>query len=182
MTNKQSLSLTASRRAVLSVLQKAHGALGAYDIVSDLSAAWGRPVAPITVYRALDYLCAHGLVHKLAARNAYLACPFQQRPRGGMPEAAHACAHANDPAAALNEDHDQNHAGATQNGAQNITPHHHGALAFLVCSACARVIEVEDARCAHLLADICGANRFVQNAVCFEISGLCQHCHQSRSQ
>jgi Fur family zinc uptake transcriptional regulator len=30
--------------------------------------------APITVYRALDFLEAHGLVHKIESRNAFVAC------------------------------------------------------------------------------------------------------------
>jgi Fur family zinc uptake transcriptional regulator len=30
--------------------------------------------APITVYRALDFLMANGLVHRIESRNAYLAC------------------------------------------------------------------------------------------------------------
>ena len=30
--------------------------------------------APITVYRALDFLLAHGLVHMIDSRNAYVAC------------------------------------------------------------------------------------------------------------
>jgi len=30
--------------------------------------------APITVYRALDFLMENGLVHRIESRNAYLAC------------------------------------------------------------------------------------------------------------
>jgi Fur family zinc uptake transcriptional regulator len=33
----------------------------------------GRP-APITVYRALEFLMKQGLVHRIESRNAYLAC------------------------------------------------------------------------------------------------------------
>ena len=40
------------------------------------SSAWrigGRP-APITVYRALDFLRDNGLVHRIESRNAFVAC------------------------------------------------------------------------------------------------------------
>jgi Fur family zinc uptake transcriptional regulator len=47
--------------------------VGAYALLTRLSAAHGT-LAPPTVYRALDFLVAHGLAHKLATRNAYIAC------------------------------------------------------------------------------------------------------------
>jgi len=36
--------------------------------------------APITVYRALDFLMANGLVHRIESRNAYLACAHDHDP------------------------------------------------------------------------------------------------------
>ena len=41
----------------------------------------GRRLAPITIYRALDFLIAQGLAHRLASRNAYVACPHGHRPQ-----------------------------------------------------------------------------------------------------
>ena len=59
------------RRKVLEVLAASHKPLGAYEIMERA----GRPrPAPITVYRALDFLMANGLVHRIESRNAYLAC------------------------------------------------------------------------------------------------------------
>jgi Fur family transcriptional regulator, zinc uptake regulator len=40
----------------------------------ELIAADGSRPAPITVYRALDFLIEQGLVHRIESRNAYLAC------------------------------------------------------------------------------------------------------------
>jgi Fur family zinc uptake transcriptional regulator len=65
--------LTAQRREVLSCIAQSHQATGAYDIIDRMAATGGRP-APITVYRALDFLLAHGLVHKIESRNAFIAC------------------------------------------------------------------------------------------------------------
>ena len=66
--------LTERRRRVLEIVAESHAAIGAYDIIDRLAAAGGRP-APITVYRALDFLMTHGLVHRLASLNAYVGCP-----------------------------------------------------------------------------------------------------------
>jgi Fur family transcriptional regulator, zinc uptake regulator len=65
--------LTPLRRKVLSVLLGSHQPLGAYDIMERLAPGSPRP-APITVYRALDFLCENGFVHRIESRNAYLAC------------------------------------------------------------------------------------------------------------
>jgi Fur family zinc uptake transcriptional regulator len=65
--------LTPIRRHVLQALLASHKPLGAYEIIDALAEAMPRP-APITVYRALDFLMANGLVHRIESRNAYLAC------------------------------------------------------------------------------------------------------------
>ena len=65
--------LTPIRRQVLEALYETHRPLGAYD-VADRLAGGARRVAPITVYRALDFLMEQGLVHRLASRNAFVAC------------------------------------------------------------------------------------------------------------
>ena len=65
--------LTPMRRQVLKLLVASHKPLGAYEIM-DLVAAGGPRLAPITVYRALDFLIANGLVHRIESRNAFLAC------------------------------------------------------------------------------------------------------------
>ena len=64
--------LTPIRRKVLEVLLDASKPLGAYDL-ADVLASQGRRMAPITVYRALDFLIEQGLAYRLASRNAYIA-------------------------------------------------------------------------------------------------------------
>jgi len=64
--------LTPMRRHVLEALLGSHRPLGAYEIIERLA---GRgPPAPITVYRALDFLRDNGLVHRIESRNAFVAC------------------------------------------------------------------------------------------------------------
>ena len=70
---KRGERLTAMRRHGLEVLAASHKPLGAYEII-DLVAARGPRPAPITIYRALDFLTAQGFVHRIESRNAFLAC------------------------------------------------------------------------------------------------------------
>src|ERR1700722_12554645 len=69
--------LTPIRRHVLEALLASHKPLGAYEIIEYLaqhsSAEQNRP-APITIYRALDFLRDNGLVHRIESRNAFVAC------------------------------------------------------------------------------------------------------------
>jgi Fur family transcriptional regulator, zinc uptake regulator len=64
---------TPIRRQVLQALLSSHRPLGAYEVIDELAKSMPRP-APITVYRALDFLMENGLVHRIESRNAYLAC------------------------------------------------------------------------------------------------------------
>src|ERR1700744_3053540 len=64
---------TPIRRHVLQALLASHRPLGAYEGIDELAKSMPRP-APITVYRALDFLMANGLVHRIESRNAWLAC------------------------------------------------------------------------------------------------------------
>lgn len=74
--------LTPMRRKVLETLASSHKPLGAYEIIDAVAGAGPRP-APITIYRALDFLIANGLVHRIASRNAFLACG-QNHDRGAL--------------------------------------------------------------------------------------------------
>ena len=70
---ERSQRLTPIRRQVLEVLLESHNPLGAYEIM-DRAAARGPRPAPITIYRALDFLRENGLVHRIESRNAFVAC------------------------------------------------------------------------------------------------------------
>lgn len=68
------VTLTPSRQRVLDELCLAARPVGAYEMMDRLASANGKRPAPISVYRALDFLVDNGLVHRLASRNAFLAC------------------------------------------------------------------------------------------------------------
>jgi Fur family zinc uptake transcriptional regulator len=69
----RSQKFTPIRRQVLEALLSSHRPLGAYEVIDELAKHTTRP-APITVYRALDFLIENGLVHRIESRNAFLAC------------------------------------------------------------------------------------------------------------
>ena len=79
--------LTELRRQVLRLVLAAPHPLGAYALLDQLRAA--RPgAAPPTVYRALDFLQEHGLVHRVERLNAFVGC-------AGPAQHAH-CGHGHD--------------------------------------------------------------------------------------
>lgn len=70
--------LTAQRRRVLELVWSSHKPVGAYTLIDQL-AERGQRVAPPTVYRALDFLLANGLVHRIERLNAFVGCPAVDR-------------------------------------------------------------------------------------------------------
>jgi Fur family transcriptional regulator, zinc uptake regulator len=66
--------LTPLRKRVFAAVVAAKAPIGAYDIIDKLSEQDGTRAAPISIYRALDFLIEQSLVHRLASRNAFVAC------------------------------------------------------------------------------------------------------------
>jgi Fur family zinc uptake transcriptional regulator len=74
LCTRRGARLTRLRRRVLELVWQGHAAVKAYDILQELGGTAG-VAKPPTVYRALDFLIAHGLVHRLESLNAYVGCP-----------------------------------------------------------------------------------------------------------
>jgi Fur family transcriptional regulator, zinc uptake regulator len=74
LCRRDKISLTPGRRRILEILAREGRPLGAYEMIDRVAEATGKRPAPISIYRALDFLLENGLVHRLASRNAYLAC------------------------------------------------------------------------------------------------------------
>jgi len=69
----EGLRFTPVRRKVLEILLQEHRALGAYAILDRLREG-GFGSQPPVAYRALDFLVANGLAHKIERLNAFIAC------------------------------------------------------------------------------------------------------------
>lgn len=79
---EKGLRLTQLRKRVLELVWESHGPVKAYDILGKLDHK-GSAAKPPTVYRSLEFLTQHGLVHKLNSLNAYVGCSH--------PSKTHAC-------------------------------------------------------------------------------------------
>ena len=65
--------LTPLRRQVLEIIWESHAPLGAYDVLERMNVT-GERNAPPTVYRVLDFLMQHGLIHRIESLNAFVGC------------------------------------------------------------------------------------------------------------
>lgn len=65
--------LTPLRREVLALVLDSAKPAGAYDLLDQLRTSH-KGAAPPTVYRALDFLCEHGLIHKVERLAAFVGC------------------------------------------------------------------------------------------------------------
>ncbi len=75
--------LTRQRRRVLEIVASAAQPLGAYEILDALRDE--QPgAAPVTVYRALDFLLEQGLVHRLESLHSYIRCDHPDHPHPGQ--------------------------------------------------------------------------------------------------
>jgi Fur family zinc uptake transcriptional regulator len=73
--------LTPGRRRILDILCREGRPLGAYEMIDRVALATGKRPAPISIYRALDFLLENNLVHRLASCNSYLACAHDHAAR-----------------------------------------------------------------------------------------------------
>jgi Fur family zinc uptake transcriptional regulator len=74
LCGERALRLTPLREQVLQLVWQSHKPLGAYAILDLLSGSDKPRQAPPTVYRALEFLLEHGLVHRINSLNAFIGC------------------------------------------------------------------------------------------------------------
>ncbi len=65
--------LTDVRRMVLKLILEAQEPIGAYALLDRLKESSGQGKPP-TIYRALDFLLAQGLIHRVERLNAFVGC------------------------------------------------------------------------------------------------------------
>lgn len=70
---QHSARFTPIRRRVFEMIWAQHQPTLAYDLLDKLRAQ-RHNAAPPTVYRALDFLLEHGLIHRIESLNAYVGC------------------------------------------------------------------------------------------------------------
>jgi len=88
--------LTPLRRQVLELVWSSHAPIGAYEILELMikDEDTGSRPAPPTVYRALDFLKAQGLVHRIESLNAFAGCAHPEAPHDAQYLICEACGNA----------------------------------------------------------------------------------------
>ena len=64
---------TPMRLRILELIWRSHKPIGAYALLDEIKLEH-KSAAPPTVYRALDFLMEHGLVHRIQSLNAFVGC------------------------------------------------------------------------------------------------------------
>lgn len=76
---REGARLTEIRRQVLALVLGSREPLGAYALLDRLKAQKAN-ATPATIYRALDFLQDHGLIHKVERLNAFIGCSDEGEP------------------------------------------------------------------------------------------------------
>lgn len=79
LSAERGVRLTQIRRQVLEALAATHQPIGAYELIEKLEDGEGKRPAPITIYRALDFLLEQGFAHRIESRNAFIACAHDHK-------------------------------------------------------------------------------------------------------
>jgi Fur family zinc uptake transcriptional regulator len=82
LCQEKGLAFTPLRRQVYALIAEESTPVGAYDLLDRLKQQRGN-AAPVTVYRALDFLLEAGLIHRIDALQAYAACEIHDHAEHG---------------------------------------------------------------------------------------------------
>ncbi len=72
--------LTQPRLGAYAELATQDAPTSAYELLALLEKRQGKKIAPLTVYRHLDFLTRVGLIHRLESNQSYLACSHPDEP------------------------------------------------------------------------------------------------------
>ncbi len=85
--------LTPARLAVYAEMLASNRPVSAYELIGLLERRQGRKIAPLTVYRHLDFLMRNGLVHRLQSAQTYLPCDHPDHPHESQFLLCSSCGH-----------------------------------------------------------------------------------------
>lgn len=142
------LRLTPARAFVLETLLESHRAMTAYEVLDRLAAA-GLGSQPPVAYRALDFLVANGLAHRIERLGAFVACTHGGPARGSV--------------------------GGADGVSEGVSAH---AAAFLVCRLCRRVAETATPKAMRGLVEEARLSGFSIETLVVEAEGLCDACRE----
>lgn len=74
---------TEPRQFVLDIIARSKKPIGAYEVLEKLSKKLKNPKPP-TAYRAIEFLSAHGFIHRIESLNAYIICQSDHLHKGSQ--------------------------------------------------------------------------------------------------
>lgn len=93
---KKGARLTPARLAAYAEMLACGRPLSAYELIALLERRQERKIAPLTVYRQLDFLIKTGLVHRLQSTQTYLPCDHPDHAHESHFLLCSSCGHANE--------------------------------------------------------------------------------------
>jgi Fur family zinc uptake transcriptional regulator len=160
LCHDKGLAFTTLRRQVYELIAAEPTPVGAYDLLDRLRLQRGN-AAPVTIYRALEFLLDAGLIHRIDALQAYAACEIHDHP----------AQESSDRAAQADRTSRAEHA----SGASHASGANHAGL-VLVCSRCKHLTEFSDPTLERRIGRAALAHGFRVARHLVEIRGLCSHC------
>lgn len=88
--------LTPARLAAYAELLACDRPVSAYELIALLEDRQKRKIAPLTVYRHLDFLIRVGLVHRLESTQSYLPCDHPEHAHESQYLLCSSCGHADE--------------------------------------------------------------------------------------
>ncbi len=134
---QKKLRLTPIRKRIFELIWSNHKAVGAYDLLESLHLEDPK-AKPVTIYRALDFLLAAGLIHKIKSLNAFIGCLRPEISHNAMLLICNVCQQTDEVEA---QNIYQNICQIAENNAflpQNISLELHG-----VCNSCHQIQEID---------------------------------------
>ena len=83
LCSEKGLTFTPLRRQVYALISAQSTPVGAYELLNRLKEERAN-AAPVTIYRALEFLLEAGLVHRIDALQAYAVCEADSADHGGL--------------------------------------------------------------------------------------------------
>ena len=88
--------LTPARLAAYAELLASKRPVSAYELIALMEDRQQRKIAPLTVYRHLDFLTRVGLVHRLESTHSYLPCDHPEHAHESQYLLCSSCGHADE--------------------------------------------------------------------------------------
>jgi Fe2+ or Zn2+ uptake regulation protein len=174
---QRQLRITRPRKLILRVLDEAEVPLSVYEIHEYLTTQLKEKMDVVSVYRVIDCLLEHHLVHNLMSANKYRKCLIAHSHHPDMSHHNHQYDHGH----AHTHAHDHTHPSLhKQQGAEGLSEdlscHCHNPHYLLYCKSCQKMDEIQLPELQPFLKNLEKQKHFTIQEPKLELIGLCDTC------